>query len=397
MDDPSDISTDWAQQLQKLVQSLHSQGITHVESFAWRDLADPDAGGSEVHADHVMSRWATAGLSVSHRTSTDGQKETFVRNGYTVTRRGGRYSVFAQVVFSRLLRRAQKNVAIVEIWNGVPWFSQLWGNKVRSTWLHHIHEDMWNESLPSALAPIARWVEVSAAPKFYRRTRIATLATTTQAELVSRGYKSENVVVAEPGIDSRYCPRDNAKTPTPTLLAVGRLAPVKRFPMLLATFAEVLRSVPNAHLTIAGDGPDKETLRHSIERLNLTDHVTLAGRVTDDELLALYQSSWLLVSASHSEGWGMTITEAAACGTPCVVTSNHGHCAAATHGVTGLIVEDDTQLATEIVRVLHDDELRTALAKGAIVHASKFRWDRTAAILLQTLVDSLPHRGRRQK
>jgi glycosyltransferase involved in cell wall biosynthesis len=167
--------------------------------------------------------------------------------------------------------------------------------------------------------------------------------------------------------------------------------------MLLATFAEVLRSVPNAHLTIAGDGPDKETLRHDIERLNLTDHVTLAGRVTDDELLALYQSSWLLVSASHSEGWGMTITEAAACGTPCVVTSNHGHCAAATHGVTGLIVEDDTQLATEIVRVLHDDELRTALAKGAIVHASKFRWDRTAAILLQTLVDSLPHRGRRQK
>ena len=241
MDDPSDISTDWAPQMRQLMQTLHSHGITQVQSFAWRDLADPDAGGSEVHADHVMTRWAQAGLSVSHRTSTDRQTETFSRNGYTVTRGGGRYSVFLTVVGTRLLRRARKDVAIVEIWNGVPWFSQIWGNKVRTTWLHHIHEDMWNESLPRVLAPIARWVEIWLAPKFYRRTRIATLATTTRDELIARGYSADRVVVAEPGIDPRYCPRDNAKTSTPTLLAVGRLAPVKRFPLLLATFADVPR------------------------------------------------------------------------------------------------------------------------------------------------------------
>jgi glycosyltransferase involved in cell wall biosynthesis len=392
MDDPSDISTDWALQLDQLAQTLHEHGITRIESFAWRDLADPDAGGSEVHADHVMSRWAQVGLTVSHRTSTNAQSESFARNGYTVTRRGGRYSVFLSVIASRLLRRASRDVAIVEIWNGVPWFSQLWGNKVRVTWLHHIHEDMWNESLPRVLAPLARWVEISLAPKFYRRTYIATLATTTRDELIARGYRANRVVVAEPGIDQRYCPRDNAKTPTPTLLAVGRLAPVKRFPLLLHTFADVVRSVPNAHLTIAGDGPDKELLIQEIERLHLTDHVTLAGRVTDEELLELYQSSWLLVSASHSEGWGMTITEAAACGTPCVVTANHGHCAAATHDVTGLIVEDDADLSAAMIQVLTDRALRDKLTQGSLTHAGKFQWDRTAAILLQTLVKSLPHK-----
>ena len=390
MDTPSDISTDWANQMRQMVLTLHSHGIERIESFAWRDLADPDAGGSEVHADHVMTRWAQAGLSVSHRTSSDGQSETFTRNGYTVTRRGGRYSVFLHVIAARLFRRAKKNVAIVEIWNGVPWLSQLWGNKVRSTWLHHIHEDMWSESLPFVLAPIARWVEISVAPKFYRRTRIATLATTTRDELISRGYIADRVVVAEPGIDPRYQPRDNAKTPTPTLLAVGRLAPVKRFPLLLQIFTEVLHHVPNAHLTIAGDGPDKELMQRDIERLNLTDHVTLAGRVSDEELLSLYQSSWLLVSASHSEGWGMTITEAAACATPCVVTANHGHCAAATHDVTGLIVDDDALMAANIIRALTDKSLRDALTDGALAHASTFTWDRTATILLQTLVDSLP-------
>jgi glycosyltransferase involved in cell wall biosynthesis len=84
----------------------------------------------------------------------------------------------------------------------------------------------------------------------------------------------------------------------------------------------------------------------------------------------------------------MTITEAAACGTPCVVTANHGHCAAATDDVTGLIAEVDSQLANEIVRVLTNNTLRDALAQGALNHAAKFQWHRTATILLHTLVKS---------
>lgn len=66
MDDPSDISTVWELQLKQLTQSLREHGITRIESFAWRDLADPDAGGSEVHADHVMSRWAQVEIGRAH-------------------------------------------------------------------------------------------------------------------------------------------------------------------------------------------------------------------------------------------------------------------------------------------------------------------------------------------
>ena len=390
MNAPSDTVSHWSERTAELATILRNSGVTQIESFAWRDLADPDAGGSEVHADHVMTRWVQAGLKIHHRTSTDSSPETFTRNGYTVTRRGGRYSVFLRVIARRLLTRAKKNVAIVEIWNGVPWFSQLWGNRVRSVWLHHIHEDMWSESLPRLLAPIARWVEVSFAPRFYRRTNIATLADTTRDELVRRGYKANRVVVAEPGIDPRFVPDISKKTPHPTLIAVGRLAPVKRFPLLLGVFAEVVKVLPEAHLTIAGDGPDKTLIETEIDRLGLRKNVTLAGRVSDAELLHLYQSRWLLVSASHSEGWGMTITEAAASGTPCVVTENHGHSAAAVHEHTGLIVENDADLAPSIIRVLTNDDLREQLQRGAIDHAEKFHWDRTACILLQALVDSIP-------
>ena len=63
------------------------------------DLDDPDAGGSEVHADEFMRRWAAAGLDITHRTSEAvGQPSTATRNGYKVIRRGSRYSVFPRAV-----------------------------------------------------------------------------------------------------------------------------------------------------------------------------------------------------------------------------------------------------------------------------------------------------------
>ena len=55
--------------LDRLTADLAQPGITRVRSFAWRDLDDPDAGGSEVHADEIFRRWHEAGLRVEHRTS----------------------------------------------------------------------------------------------------------------------------------------------------------------------------------------------------------------------------------------------------------------------------------------------------------------------------------------
>ena len=57
------------------------------------------AGGSEVHADEFMRRWAAAGLEITHRTSAAvGQPATARRNGYAVVRRGSRYSVFPRAI-----------------------------------------------------------------------------------------------------------------------------------------------------------------------------------------------------------------------------------------------------------------------------------------------------------
>ena len=85
---------------------LRRRGVRRIHVLAWRDLDDPDAGGSEVHADEFMRRWADHGLDVLHRTSAAaGLPATAERHGYRVVRRGSRYSVFPRTIAAEVTGR----------------------------------------------------------------------------------------------------------------------------------------------------------------------------------------------------------------------------------------------------------------------------------------------------
>ena len=90
----------------------------------------------------------------------------------------------------------------------------------------------------------------------------------------------------------------------------------------------------------------------------------MAGYVTDEELVELYQQAWLVTSASTAEGWGMTLTEAAACGTPAVATNIAGHRDSVADGKSGVLVDSSRGMVTEITRLLGDDEARARTVRG---------------------------------
>src|SRR4029079_12848449 len=97
---------------EELAADMSARGVRRVHVLAWRDLDDPDAGGSEVHADEFMRRWVEAGLELTHRTSAAlGQPSTAQRNGYRVIRRGSRYSVFPRAVGSEWVGRMGRSHA----------------------------------------------------------------------------------------------------------------------------------------------------------------------------------------------------------------------------------------------------------------------------------------------
>jgi glycosyltransferase involved in cell wall biosynthesis len=206
------------------------------------------------------------------------------------------------------------------------------------------------------------------------------------------GFRPDRVDVVPPGIDPRFQP-GGERSAEPLVVAVGRLVPVKHFDELIRTMHEVRREVPDARLTVVGEGFERPQLDDLVHQLDAEDWVTFAGRIDDDALVELYRRAWVVASASSHEGWGMTITEAAACGTPAVATRISGHLDAIDEGTSGLLADDQRQLAAHLVAVLSDGELRERLAEGARRRAARLTWETTAYETLRVLAEDARRRG----
>lgn len=370
----------------KLGDLAERAGIRRINMLAWRDLDDPEAGGSEIHAAAVAGLWAESGVEVTMRTSyAAGHPVVSWRQGYRVIRKAGRYMVFPRAVLSEVMGWHGERDALVEIWNGMPFFSPLWARGPHVTWLHHVHGGMWGMTLPPRLAAFGNAIESRIAPPIYRRTPIVTLSESSKQELVEKlRFKPSRVHVVPPGIDPRFTPGGD-RSPAPLVVAVGRLVPVKRFHLLVDALADVKVRHPSLQAVIVGEGYERERLETAVGERSADDWIHLPGRLDDDDLVALYRRAWLVASASAHEGWGMTITEAAACGTPAVVTRISGHSDSVSEGHSGLLVDGPDTLAGAIERVIADEGLRRRLGAGAAEHAARFTWGATAVGTLEVL------------
>jgi len=375
----------------EMADDMIERGVRRVHVLAWRDFDDDEAGGSEDHANEFMTRWQAAGLSVLHRTShAAGRPDTDTRNGYDVVRRGGRYTVFPRTMVSELTHRMGEYDALVEIWNGVPWMSPVWCRKPRILILHHVHGPMWNQMFPAPVAALGRFLETRLAPPFYRRTPTVTTSTDTHEELLHLGWRPDMVTTGPVGVDPFFSP-GGEKTTHPSVLAVGRQAPVKRFENLLEQVARARVRVPSLTLTLVGSGPENERLRAWV-RDHDADWVTFAGKVSRDELRDHYRRSWLIASASLAEGWGLVLTEAAGCGTPAVASDISGHRCSVLNGSTGLLAPVDS-MGDSIADVLLDDVLRHRLSVAAEARARTLTWEALAAGVLEPLWRQVVNRG----
>ena len=243
---------------------------------------------------------------------------------------------------------------------------------------------------PAPVAAVGRFIETRLAPPFYRGTPTVTTSTDTHEELLHLGWRPELVTTGPVGVDPFFSP-GGLKTSHPSVLAVGRQAPVKRFEMLLEQVAKARERVPALTLTLVGSGPENERLRSWV-RDHGADWVNFAGKVSRDELRDHYRRSWLIASASLAEGWGLVLTEAAGCGTPAVASDISGHRCSVLNGTTGLLAPVDS-MSDAIADVLQDDALRARLADAAEARARTLTWEALAAGVLAPLWRQVVSRG----
>jgi glycosyltransferase involved in cell wall biosynthesis len=370
-------------------------GLRRVHLVAWRDLDDPEAGGSEIHAATLAERWAGAGLDVSMRTSAaPGHPQRIDRDGYRVTRKAGRYLVFPRAIASSVAGRAGDRDGLVEIWNGMPFFSPLWARGPKIAFLHHVHGSMWRMALPPGWARLGEVTERRIAPPVYRRTPVVTLSESARRDIIENLHlRPSHVSVVPPGVDPRFVP-GGERSVQPLVVAVGRLVPVKRFDLLVDVLVRVREQVPGLRAVIAGEGYELPRLQALVAAADAHEWLALPGKLHDGELLDLYRRAWVLAATSSHEGWGMTITEAGACGTPAVATRIPGHADAVVDGATGVLAEGSEDLAAALGSLLVDRDRRELLGAAARRRALALSWDATALGTLQILAAEARRRRR---
>ena len=204
-------------------------------------------------------------------------------------------------------------------------------------------------------------------------------------ELNIAAEKQSRVVSIPEAADAAFRPAENPRPRMrPRILYVGRRDPYKNLPGLIEAFAQVRAGGVDAALRIIGpeDTRYPEAPRRALE-LGLNDHIEWIGYVPDRKLAEQYQESDVFVLASKYEGFGLTVLEAMACGTP-VVCSNIGSLPEVV-GDAAIQVDPNNagEIADAIRRVLTDPPLAAALREKGLARAAQFSWKRTAELTLK--------------
>jgi glycosyltransferase involved in cell wall biosynthesis len=129
---------------------------------------------------------------------------------------------------------------------------------------------------------------------------------------------------------------------------------------------------------VAGRGWWLDPLRAEAERLGIADRVRFAGFVDDATKHELLASSWVHLTPSLKEGWGLSVIEAAAHGVPSVAFAAAGGVAESIHhGETGLLAADADEFVAQVGTLLGDEAERARMGAAALVHARHYTWDET--------------------
>ncbi|MFI7342651.1 glycosyltransferase family 4 protein [Streptomyces sp. NPDC050085] len=225
--------------------------------------------------------------------------------------------------------------------------------------------------------------------------RLDALTTTTEAD--ARAYRER---MRLPGVRIEAMPNS---VPAPGIapadgsgkwvVAAGRLAPVKRYDLLVRAFDQVRAERPDWRLRIYGSGVQKDKLRRLIGQLGLYNHVFLMGPAHPIE--PEWAKGSIAAVTSTFESFGMTIVEAMRSGLPVVSTDcPHGPREIIDDGTDGRLVETGSvgAISAGLLGLINDDDLRARMAARALDRSARFDPARIAQ-RYEDLFGSLTGRG----
>ncbi len=353
-----------------------------------RDPRHPSAGGAEIHVAETFGRLAAQGYEVTLASSSfPGCLPRERVGGLDVWRLGRLPTYYPRVAWTcaRETRRGRFDV-VVECLNKLPFYSPVYSAVPVLALCHHLFGEV---AFLQVAWPIAAtvWTAERLIPRVYRRQPFVTISESSREDLVARGIPTDQIRVIHCGIDRPALVIDPSQPRPQRIAYLGRLEPYKHIDVLLRAVAQLQDRFPLAELVVIGRGSLRARLEALAEELGIAGRTRFTGFVSTKERDAILAEVRVCVCPSAKEGWGLTVIESNAAGTPVVATDAPGLRDSVRDAVTGFLVApgDVDGFADAIARLLSDDELATRMSAAALAWSQRFDWDAAASEMAKAL------------
>lgn len=185
-------------------------------------------------------------------------------------------------------------------------------------------------------------------------------------------------------------PTDHFYVPCKKIISVGRLSPEKGFSDLVNIFNLINKKDDEWSLDIVGDGVEFELIKSKIERLRLSDKISLRGAIKREVLREYYKTSGIFVTTSFEESFGIAVVEAMSYGLPVITFDSargineimYGSCA-------GIIVKnrDKATMAQNVINLKKEDMEK--MSTCAIKLANQYDFDKISKKLNYFMKEAL--------
>ena len=356
----------------------------------WQDWTNPLSGGAEFHFYEIFRR-LTGDYDITLLCSRFKNAPA-----YEEIERIKVHRVGSRNTFNFFVPRAYKYLSkinnfdlVIEDLNKIPFFGQLYIREKRIALLHHLFgEVIFMETNPIFGSYV--YLSEKLIPKFYQNIPIVVVSKSTKFDLIGRGVPKRCIEVIYNGVDlNRYRMTKNIYD-EPTVVVLGRMKKYKRMDILIDTLPEVINGIPNIRVLFIGTGDYLPQLKRNVKDKELNKSIEFKGFVSEVEKVEILSRSWVSVSTSPKEGWGLTSIESQASGTPSIVPDSPGLRETVKDGETGYIYPYGKKeaLSAILTDLLKDKKKVLSMGNKARIWASNFSWDKSAE-RMRNLIDKI--------
>lgn len=346
----------------------------------WRDIKHPLTGGAEISLFEHAKYWESKGANVIWVASSfEGALQQETIGGIKILRKGSQYTTHICVLFYFLQGLIKKTDIVIDCFHFIPYFTPLYIKKNKIIAL--INEPAKNAWFKNIFFPVS-FIGYIMEPfffRFYQNIPFITSARSIVTELLEYGIGKKDIFLIPHGIamsktDKKFIKDKNV------IIYLGQLSEDKGIKDALYAFSIIKNTYKDAKLWVVGKAPDihfEEEMKQFAHTLGIDTDVRFYGYVSEDKKLELLTKAAILIHTSIREGWGLTIIEANAVGTPAVGYNVTGLRDSIQDKKTGLLAQKNTpdDLACTVISLMKDERLYERLSKNAKVWSKTFNWE----------------------